>query len=56
MLTYRLPDGRLIEVAYDLCHAQPYISFTLKGGRQTLAVLATPQADITAAYLAWKYR
>lgn len=34
---YRLPSGQVIAVAADLCHGCAYVSYTLAGGRQTLA-------------------
>ncbi len=56
MVTYELPDGTRFEVAYDLCHGARYISFTQRGGRVIYVPCVSTQADITAAYLAWKYR
>ncbi len=39
MITYSLPDGSLVRVPYDVCKAASYITYTLKGGCITIAVI-----------------
>lgn len=56
MLTYALPDGRLVEIPYDLARARPFIDFTLKGGRVVWAHLVASNDEISVAYRAWKNR
>ncbi len=57
-LTYRLPDGRFIQVAYDLCRAAFQVSFELAAvapatrGQIVMATLVRGQ-DISTAYRAW---
>ena len=43
MIIYQLPDGRLVRVPYDVCHAASTISYTLAEGRIVLAVIAEGQ-------------
>jgi len=43
MITYHLPDGRLVQVPYDVCRAASTIDFTLADGRIVLAVIAEGQ-------------
>lgn len=58
MLRYSVwADGgrKTITLPYDLTHAAFLVSYTLKGGRVTDAVLEPNQeAEITAAYRAWR--
>lgn len=42
-LFYALPDGTYIRVAYDLCKGASYITYTLKGGKVVMAVIAEGQ-------------
>ncbi len=43
MIAYILPDGRSVQVPYDVCHAAFAIDFTLADGRIVLAVIAKGQ-------------
>ncbi len=40
MITYILPDGRSVQVPYDVCRAASTIDFMLADGRIVLAVIA----------------
>jgi len=43
MITYALPNGRLVAVPYDVCRAASTITYTLADGRIVLAVIAAGQ-------------
>ncbi len=41
MIRYTLPDGRIVRIPYELCHAHSAVSFTLTTGVIVLAVICT---------------
>lgn len=43
-ITYRLPDGRIVPVAADVCRGASTIDFTLANGAIVLAVIEPEQA------------
>jgi hypothetical protein len=43
MVTYCLPNGRLVAVPFDVCRAASTITYTLANGRVILAVIAAGQ-------------
>lgn len=40
MITYQLPDGRFVQVSYDVCRMASTIDYTLADGSVVLAVIA----------------
>ena len=42
-IAYVLPDGRRIDVAWDLCRGHSFIDYTLADGRIVTAIIAGRQ-------------
>ena len=51
-LHYRLPDGSLVDVAYDLTYGGAVLSWTDADGRPSRGRLASSLAEVEAARLA----